>query len=146
MDTVEVKKAINDLPDDPHYAAASQNGWGVEMSGLEAVDGSPLDHAGIIGLPMTNFTIEAKGIKKARIRNKRGKWLPYKTGFGMNSIEALGDNTDITGIEIVGSKFMVSIHTKGGSWLPSAITSDIEGEVLLTTGAAIDAIWVDKIL
>lgn len=133
------------IPSYPHYAAASQNGWGVEMSGTEAVDGSPLDHAGIIGLPMTNFTIEGQGIKKARVRNKRGRWLDYKSTFGMNDTDALGDGTDITGIEIVGKGFIVSVHLKGGTWLNTVNTSDKEGEVVIGIGTPIDAIWINRV-
>ena len=125
----------------PHYIAKSQNGWGIGMTGLEADDGSALDHAGIIGLPMTGFKIAAKNIAKARVRNKRGKWLPYGTGFDSD----LGDGTNITGIEIIGSGYVYAIHIMGGQWMTGMITSDIEGEVLATNGATIDAIWIDKI-
>lgn len=142
-DVVEDKK-IKNIPDEPHYVAATQNGWGVEMYGTEAVDGSPLDHAGIIGLPMTNFTIEGKGIKKARVKNKRGRWLDYKSGFGINQLEALGDGTGITAIEIVGKGFIVGVHLKGGNWLNSVNTSDKEGEVTIGIGIPIDAIWIDR--
>ncbi len=133
------------LPVDPHYVAASPYGWGIEMSGTEAADGSSLDHAGIIGLPMTNFTIEGEGIKKARVRNKRGKWLDYKSGFGMNQLEALGDGTAITGLEIVGKGFIVGVHLRGGEWLNSVNTSDKEGAVTIGIGVPIDAIWIDRV-
>ncbi len=139
------KKIESKLPQDPHYVAKNADGWGVEMSGLEAVDGSAMDHTGTFGLPIINFTIEAADILKARVRNKRGKWLPFKTGFGMNKAEALGDDTPITGIEILGNKFILSIHAKGGSWLPSVITSEVEGEAQAIAGSTIDAIWIDKI-
>jgi hypothetical protein len=125
---------------EPHYVAASQNGWGIEMIGTEAVDGSDLDHAGIIGLNMTDFKIECEGIRKARVRNRRGKWLPYKKNF-----VSLGDGTDITGIELVGEGFIFSVHCKGGSWLASKNTSNVEGEVLGGLGSPIDAVWIEKI-
>lgn len=138
------KKIESTLPQEPHYVAKNADGWSVEMSGLDAVDGSATDHTGTFGLPIINFTIEAADILKARVRNKRGKWLPFKTGFGMNAAEALGDDTPITGIEILGNKFVLSIHAKGGSWLPAIITSDVEGEVQAVAGSTIDAIWIDK--
>lgn len=139
------KKIESKLPREPHYVAKNEDGWGVEMLGLEAIDDSEMDHTGTFGMPIINFTIEAADILKARVRNKRGKWLPFKTGFGMNKSEALGDDTPITGIEILGKKFILSIHAKGGGWLPSVITSEVEGEVQATVGSAIDAIWIDKI-
>lgn len=142
---VDEKKIDAKLPLEPHYVAKNSSGWSVEMSGLEAVDRTDADHTGVFGIPIINFTIEAADIIKARVRNKRGKWLGYKTKFGMNDIEALGDNTPITGIEIVGKGFIFSIHVKGGTWLPTMRTSDTEGEVLATTGSQIDAIWVEKI-
>ena len=132
--------ASNEMYNEPYYVAKSQNGWGVGMVGLEAEDGSDLDHAGIIGLVMTNFKIDGKNIKKARIRNRRGKWLPYKS-----SNEALGDDTTVTGIEIVGSGYTVSVHIMGGSWLTSMNTSDVDGEILVGNGAPIDAVWIDKL-
>ena len=144
MSDVE-KKVESTLPKEPHYVAKNSSGWSVEMSGLEAIDRTDTDHTGVFGIPITNFTIEAADIIKARVRNKRGKWLEYKTKFGMNYAEALGDNTPITGIEIVGKGFIFSIHVKGGTWLPTMFTSDTEGEVLATTGSQIDAIWVAKI-
>ena len=143
METTDEKKKVIKLPEYPHYVAATQNGWGVEMDGTEAVDGSNIDHAGIIGLPMTNFTIEGKGIKKARVKNKRGRWSEYSDKFDKS--KGLGNGTDIIGIEIVGSGFIVSVHVKGGSWLPAVKTSDIEGKVTIGIGTTIDAIWVDKI-
>jgi hypothetical protein len=133
------------LPQKPHYAACTAAGWGIEMLGLEAMDGSGIDHAGVFGLPITNFTVEAADIIKARVRNKRGKWLEYKTGFGMNSIEGLGDGTVITGIEIVGDKFYVAVHVRGGSWLNPVKTSATEGVAFAGNGAPIDAIWIEKI-
>lgn len=128
---------------EPRYAACTQDGWGVEMIGTDAVDGSDTDHAGIFGLAMTNFTIAASGIKKARVRNKRGKWLEYKTNFDKN--KGLGDGTNITGIEIVGAGYIAAVHVKGGSWLPLVRTSDTEGAVIIGENFIIDAIWVDAI-
>lgn len=145
MADVDVKKTDIKAPIYPHYAIENSDGWGIEMLGIEAMDGSDIEYAGVFGLPIINFTIEAADILKARVRNKRGKWLPYKTGFGMNKAEALGDNTPITGIEIVGAGFIFSIHAKGGSWLPVTKTSDIEGDVLAVAASSIDAIWIDKI-
>lgn len=133
----------NSISEDPRYIAATKNGWGIEMIGIEATDGSNIDHAGIIGMAMTNFTIEASGIKKARVRNKRGRWLEYKTGFDKN--DPLGDGTIITGIEIIGAGYIASVHAKGGSWLGSRHTSDTEGEVILGSNLPIDAIWIEKI-
>ena len=139
------KKVEKVLPQEPHYVAKTADGWSTEMLGLDAVDGSDTNYTGIFGLPIINFTIEAADISKARVRNKRGKWLPFKSGFGMNKIEALGDDTPITGIEILGNKFMISVHAKGGGWLSTAITSEKEGEVQIVAGSTIDAIWIDKI-
>lgn len=127
----------------PHYASATRNGWISEMNGIEAMDDSDNDYAGILGIPITNFTIEADGILKARVRNRKNRWLPYKSGFDKKT--GIGDNTPITGIEIVGSGFIFSIHVKGGTWLPTMRTSETEGEVLAVAGSQIDAIWVDKI-
>lgn len=129
-----------DVPVTPHYCAKTVEGWSVCMTGLEADDGSGLDHTGVLGIPIIDFRITAKNIKKARVRNKRGKWLPYKSGP-----DGIGDGTNITGIELVGKGYVYSVHVKGGQWLPGAITSDIEGEILITTGSAIDAIWIDEI-
>lgn len=145
MIDITEKKSDYTLPQEPHYVAKNASGWSTEMLGLEAVDGSDADHTGILGLPIINFTIEAADILKARVRNKKGKWLPFKTGFGMNDAEALGDDTPITGIEILGNKFIFSVHAKGGSWLPSVVTSEVEGEVQVIAGSTIDAIWIDKI-
>lgn len=139
------KKIKSELPQEPHYVAENADGWGIEMSGLEALDGSEIDHTGTIGMPIINFTVEAADIQKARVRNKRGKWLPFKTGFGMNKIEGLGDGTPITGIEIIGTGFIFSIHAKGGSWLPTMTTSENEGVVQGIANSSIDAIWIDKI-
>ena len=145
MSDIIDEKTESKLPLEPHYVAKNADGWGVEMSGLEAVDGSEMDHAGTFGLPIINFTVEAADILKARVRNKRGKWLPFKTGFGMNKAEALGDDTPITGIEILGNKFIFSVHVKGGDWLPFVMTSEVEGEVQVIASSSIDAIWIDKI-
>ena len=145
MADIDEKKTAIKAPIQPHYAAKNSDGWGTEMLGVEAMDGGDIEYAGIFGLPITNFTIEAADILKARVRNKRGKWLPYKTGFGMNKVEALGDDTPITGIEIVGAGFIFSIHAKGGSWLPIIKTSDVEKDVLAIAASSIDAIWIDKI-
>ena len=145
MSDINEKKIDTKLPLEPHYAVENANGWGIEMSGLDALDGSDIEHAGILGMPIINFTIEAADILKARVRNKRGKWLPFKTGFGMNKAEALGDGTPITGIEIIGSGFIFSIHVKGGSWMPFILTSETVGEVQAIASSSIDAIWVDKV-
>ena len=134
------KKADKKLPIKPHYCAATSNGWGVEMTGTSSDDGK--DYAGIIGNSITNFTIEAKEIIKARVRNKNGKWLEYKTGFDKNS--GLGDSTPITGFEFVGKGFVVAVHIKGGTWLTPVFTSDRDGEVLIGASTPIDAIWIDK--
>lgn len=128
----------NDISITPHYVAKNKDAWGIEMRGTEAVDGSDLDHAGIFGLEMTNFKIEGAGIKKARIKNKRGKWLEYKEGY-----TELGDGSTITGFEIVGAGYILAIHLKGGQWMTPVFTSDEEGNVLVGTGAPIDAIWID---
>lgn len=140
-----IKKVESKLFQEPHYAVENSAGWGMEMLGVDAVDGSDIDHAGSFGDPIVNFTIEAVDILKARVRNKKGKWLPFKTGFGMNKTEALGDGTPITGIEIIGTGFIFSVHVKGGSWLPTMITSETEGEVQAIASSQIDAIWIDKI-
>lgn len=124
-----------------HYVAKTNDGWGVAMTGLYADDGSDVDHAGILGLVITNLRIAGKNIKKARVRNKRGKWLPYKTGANTE----LGDDSIVTGVEIVGGGYRVSVHVMGGQWLGAVTTSDTDGEVLIGSGAPIDAIWIDEI-
>lgn len=124
-----------------HYVAKTNDGWGTAMTGLDADDGSDFDHAGILGRSMINFKIEGKLVKKARIKNKRGKWLPYGCGFDTE----LGNDTDITGIEIVGKGLIFAVHIKGGTWLNPVRTSDVDGEVLVGNGAVIDAIWIDEI-
>lgn len=122
------------------YQAKTADGWGIEMIGTEASDDSDIDYAGIMGKPITNFKIGGRLVKKARVRNSRGKWLAYNSGMNIE----LGNNKPITGIEIVGSGLMFSIHVKGGQWVPRIITSDVEGEQLATVGT-IDAIWIDEI-
>ena len=135
------KKTV--LTEDPKYCIATKNfGWDTEMIGTEPVDGSDKYQAGIMGLPITNFTVAAKGIKKARVRNKRGRWLPYHTDY--DNIKGFGDGTEITGIEIVGSGYTVSVHYKGGSWARTVNTSDEDGVVLIGTGSPIDALWIKK--
>ena len=124
-----------------HYAAKSGDKWGIGMIGLDPEDGSDNDHSGILGIPITNFKIEGKLVKKARVKNKRGKWLKYGSGFDTE----LGDNTNIIGIEIVGKGLIFAVHIKGGQWLNPVRTSDEEGAVLITTGAFIDGIWIDEI-
>lgn len=123
------------------YQAKTIDGWGITMIGDSDSDDSGIDHAGIIGKPMINFKIDGRLVKKARIRNNRGKWLNYNSGMDIE----LGNDKPITGIEIVGSGLIFAIHVKGGEWLPSIITSDIDNEVLATVGTSIDAIWIDKI-
>lgn len=136
------KKTV--LTEDPKYCVATKDfGWGIEMIGTEAVDGSDKYRAGIMGFPITNFTVAAKGIKKARVRNKRGKWLPYHTAY--DKVNGFGDGTEITGIEIVGSGFKIALHYKGGSWAKPVTTSDEDGAVLIGTGSPIDALWIEKV-
>lgn len=137
----ETTIVADDISEEPRYVAQTKDGWGVVMIGTDAEDGSDLDHTGVIGLAMTNFKIGSSKIKKARVRNKRGKWLPYKSGFD----KELGDGTNITGIEIVGAGYIASVHVKGGSWLPLVRTSDIEGAVIIGENFIIDAIWVGAI-
>lgn len=132
-----------ELPELPHYASASNNSWSSELFGTESVDGSDKSYAGILGIPITNFTLEGKGIKKFRVRNRKNKWMPYKNSF--DKTIGAGDNTPITGIEIVGSGFIFSIHVKGGSWLPAVRTTNKDGEILAIAGSQIDAVWIDKI-
>ena len=134
------KTTVTTIDEAVHYVAKTQDGWGVAMNGLEAEDGSDLDHAGVFGLPMLDFKITAKNITKARVRNKRGKWLEYKDGY-----KGLGDGSNITGIELVGKGYVFSVHIKGGLWLPAMWTSDVDGEVLATNGSVIDAIWIEEI-
>jgi len=141
---MELEKKIQTTPEEPHYAVKVDDAWGYEMLGLDPVGNHDTEYSGVFGTPITNFTVEASGIKKARVRNKRGKWLPYGHNFGMNSKEGLGDETPITGIEIVGSGFIFSVHAKGGAWLPIVNTSDVEGEVLSIVPSQIDAVWIDK--
>jgi len=129
---------------DPHYVSATKDGWGTEMVGSDTIDGADIvNYTGTMGLPITNFTIEGKGIKKARVRNKKGRWLGYSDKFDKTT--GLGDGTNITGIEIVGKGFIFAVHLKGGDWMKPVTTSDKEGEVLGGIGTPIDAIWVEKI-
>lgn len=128
----------------PHYSAKTKElGWGIDMTGTYSVDYHNIDYAGVFGLSMTNFTVEAEGIKKARVKNKRGYWLWYSDAF--DKTKGLGDDTPIVGLEIVGAGYLVGVHIKGGTWLNAVKTSDKEGEVLIGNGAPIDAIWIDKI-
>lgn len=135
------KKEETTIEDDVRYAIKTNDGWGVTMTGLDADDNSDIDHAGIFGMSMINFKIEGKFVNKARVKNKRGKWLPYGCGFDAE----LGDDTDIIGIEIVAKDLIFAVHVKGGAWLNPVHTSDVDGEVLVGNGAVIDAIWIDKI-
>lgn len=136
------KKMDTKLPQQPHYAVKNEKGWGKEMLGLYSIDAKD-DLAGIFGTPIINFTMEAEGVTKFRVRNKRGIWLPYTDVFDIS--KGAGDDTPITGIEIVGSGFAYSIHAKGGAWLPIMNTTDTEGEVLAVAGSQIDALWIDKL-
>ena len=139
----ENKNTQKVIPNEAHYNTATKYGWNNEMIDCNSVDGSEKDSSGIIGEVITNFTIEAAGIKKARVRVAKGGWLPYKTGFNTN--DGLGNGKPITGIEIVGSGYLVGVHAKGGSWLSPVKTSDVEGEVVVGGGMIIDAVWVSKI-
>lgn len=123
------------------YVAKTDDGWGIVMTGLDADDGSDLDYAGIFGMSMINLKIEGKLVKKARVKNKRGKWLPYGCGFNTE----LGNDTEITGIEIVGKGLIFAVHIKGGMWLNPVRTADEEGSVFIGNGAVIDGIWIDEI-
>ena len=87
------KKEETTIDEAVHYVAKTNDGWGIAMTGLDADDGSDLDHAGVFGRSMINFKIEGKLVKKTRIKNKRGKWLSYGRGFDTE----LGNDTDITG-------------------------------------------------
>lgn len=124
-----------------HYSVKTKTGWGVPMTGLTADDDSIIDHAGIIGESIINFKIEGTRVKKARVKTVRGKWLDYGIGFDTE----LGNDSDIAGIEIVGEKLMVSVHVKGGQWINPVYTSTEEGAVLINSGSAIDAIWIDEV-
>lgn len=143
---------VNNIPtvknnikyDAPHYVSASTDGWGIEMVGTDAIDNDPtIDHAGIFGLPMVNLTMEDANIVKARVRNRKGKWLPYSDKFDKS--KGLGDGTDITGVEIVGKNIIFAVHLKGGNWLSPIRTSEVEGANMAGSGSAIDAIWIDRI-
>lgn len=146
MDTKNEKaiEVTNTKTTEPiYYKAKTQNGWGIGMNGLEAEDGSELDHAGIIGMPMTNFMIDGTLVKKARIRTKRGKWLDYVTEFDGKT--GIGNDVPITGIEIVGKGLVFAVHALGGQWLNPVFTSDTDGEILVGSGFIIDAIWIDAV-
>ncbi len=137
-DTKDV--AVSTITDSVRYLVKTDDGWSIDMIGLDASDDSGLDHAGIFGKPICNIKIGGKLVKKARVKNSRGKWLPYGSGFD----KELGNDTNITGIEIVGKGLVFAIHIKGGQWLNPVFTSDIEGEVLVGNGAVIDALWIDE--
>ena len=144
MDTpVETKPVHVEETEEPKYCVFADS-WGPEFIGTDASDDSDVSYAGILGIPFTKITLGAKGIKKFRIRTKKkGKWSKYQTGFDKQN--ALGDGTPITGIEIVGKGFVYGVHIKGGSWLPTVITSDQDGEILTGSGSPIDAIWIEKL-
>lgn len=131
------------IPVEPHYAVKTKAGWGTEMTGTDAIDYSGTDHAGVLGSPIINVTVEAAGIKKVRVKVGRGRWLPYKAGW--DKVEGVGNNTPITGLEIVGAGYIVGAHVKGGNWLDPVKTTDKEGEVIIGGGMVLDAIWIDKI-
>ena len=139
-DTID-KKGNAMIEEAVHYVAKTNDAWGIPMTGLEADDGSGLDYAGIMGIPMVNLKVEGKLVKKARVKNKRGKWLKYGSDFD----NELGDDTAITGIEIVGKGLVVAAHIRGGQWLNPVFTSDEDGAAMISTGAVIDAIWIDEI-
>lgn len=142
METTE--KKTNDpstIKEAVRYVVKTKDGWGVPMTGLDADDDSDTDHAGIIGMPMINFKIDGSLVSKARVRNNRSKWLPYGRGLDVE----LGKDSAITGIEIVGKGLIFAVHVKGGEWLSPAITSDVEDEVKVISGAAFDAIWIDEV-
>lgn len=142
METTEKKTNVpNTIKEAVRYVVKTKDGWGVPMTGIDADDGSDTDHAGIIGIPMINFKIDGSLVSKARVRNKRGKWLPYGRGLDAE----LGKDSEITGIEIVGKGLVFAVHVKGGGWLSPAMTSDVEDEVKVISGAAFDAIWIDEV-
>lgn len=139
---IDMKSNDSEMPQEPHYSIATANGWGAEMLGTEDMNiDSVATYAGTIGELITNITVEGADIVKTRVRNKRGKWLAYHKNFDNNT--GFGDGTPITGIEIVGAGYVYAVHVKGGMWLPSVSTSDVEGEVLTLFGSGIDAIWID---
>lgn len=127
---------------DPHYAAKNEYGWGVEMDDIYPVDMSNADHAGIFGTKMINFAAGGGGIIKSRVKDYRGKWLPYKNAFDIN--DPLGNDTPITGIEIVGEGLIYAVHIYGGMWLFPVNSSSVEGEVFAGNGSIIDGIWISK--
>lgn len=142
MNDAHNNQTTQTVSDIPHYRTAIKDGWGREMYGLDPADGSDNNFSGIMGLPITNFTVEASGIKKARVKVSKGKWLPYKTGYDI--INGIGNGQPITAIELVGSGYFVAVHAKGGSWLNTVTTSDVEGAVIVGGGMPIDAIWIEK--
>ena len=138
-------KTINivDENDDPRYAVYSDD-WSPDFIGIDAQDDSDADFAGILGIPITKFTVGAKGISGFRIRTKKkDKWMSFQHGFDKDN--AISDNTPITGIEILGSNFMYAVHILGGQWLPAITSSDVEGVRYAGIGAPIDAIWIEKV-
>ena len=135
-------KTVNEI-DDPRYAVYSDS-WSPEFIGTDAQDDSDADFAGVLGIPITKFTVGAKGITGFRVRTKKkGKWTTFQHGFDKDN--AAGDGTPITGIEIVGSNFMYAVHVVGGQWLPAVMSSSTEGMQYAGIGAPIDAIWIEKI-
>lgn len=123
------------------YVAKTDVGWGVPMLGIDPDDDSDLDHTGVIGKSIINFKIDGTLVKKARVRNKRGKWLPYGSGFDTE----LGNDTEITGIEVVGKGLIIAVHIKGGQWLNPLFTSDIDGDGAIVTSVPIDGVWIDEV-
>lgn len=121
---------------EPRYSVKLNNRWMPDMLGLEDSEGSTETYAGIFGQPIQDFIL-GDGYKYA-VRTKRGKWIERNTYDQMVDLGA--NNSPITGIRIDGNDICYAVHVKGGDWLPSAV-----GGEYITTGVAIDAIWVSKI-
>lgn len=116
------------------FQIATEDGWLDEQTTFSKGYPEPL------GKAITNFKIEADGIIKARVRNKTGEWLEYKTQY-----EPLGDDTDIIEMEIVGYGYIASVHNMNGEWLNSVATSQYDGNVILGVAFPIDAIWIQSL-
>lgn len=113
---------------------ATEDGWGPEIT---VANGDPI---GTFGKAITNFKIEGPGIKKARVRNRYGTWFPYKEGY-----EALGDDTSIVEMEIIGNGYEVTIHLLQNFWMNPVEISTYEGYKILGVATIIDGIKIRKI-
>lgn len=129
-----VANTKNNTSNEPRYSVKLNGHWFPDMIGTEDSAGSSETYAGIFGQPIEDFTL-GDGYKYS-VRGKRGKWTDC------DKYDQTVDHSNggpVTGIKIEGD-VIYAIHVKGGDWLPSVI-----GGEAITTGVAIDAIWISKV-